>query len=153
MQRTYLEFKRWKSLQQLALIKPSRGGKAHNITKTLAHLCFDNSLFVSSTSVLWEVGTDKTVWRDNNEMLYKTSNILLTLHAQQCHWEHSVAKLFNPFSPKIHTQILQTDLHIFPSRIGWENLFVDQSFSHQVIISLIPTTFSLYYVSILKGEN
>ena len=32
----------------------------------------------------------------------------------------------NPLSPNIHMQILQTDLHTFPSRISWENLIKDQ---------------------------
>ena len=30
-------------------------------------------------------------------------------------------------SPNIHIQILQTDLHTYPYRISWENLFKDQS--------------------------
>ena len=34
---------------------------------------------------------------------------------------------FNPLSPIIHIQILQTDPHTFPYRISWENLFEDQS--------------------------
>ena len=50
-------------------------------------------------------------------------------------------------------QILQTDLHSFPWSIGWENLFVYQSFSHQVIVLLILTTFSLVIELILFGEN
>ena len=68
MRRTYLEFKRWKSIQHnTGLIKPSCGRKVHNIIKKLAHLCFANSLFISPTSVLREVGTDKSVWRDNRQ--------------------------------------------------------------------------------------
>ena len=35
---------------------------------------------------------------------------------------------FNPLSPNIHIQILQTDLHTFPWRISWENLVKDQIF-------------------------
>ena len=53
-------------------------------------------------------------------------------------------------SPNIQIQILQTNPHTFPLKIGRENLFADQSFSHQVIILLILTTFSLDYVLILK---
>ena len=34
--------------------------------------------------------------------------------------------IFNPLSPNIHIQILQTDLYTFPSRISWENLIKDQ---------------------------
>ena len=41
----------------------------------------------------------------------------------------------NPLSPNIHIQILQTDLHRFPSRISWENLLSDQSIFSLVIIS------------------
>ena len=34
--------------------------------------------------------------------------------------------IFNPLSPNIHIQILQTDLYTFPSWVGWENLIKDQ---------------------------
>ena len=57
---------------------------------------------------------------------------------------------FMALSPNIQIQILQTNPHTFPLKIGRENLFADQSFSHQVIILLILTTFSLDYVLILK---
>ena len=40
-------------------------------------------------------------------------------------------------------QILQADLHTFPYRICWANLFKDQSIFLYVIILLIPLTFSL----------
>ena len=60
---------------------------------------------------------------------------------------------FNPLSPRIPIQTLQTDLHTFPARISLENLIADQSFFHQVIILLILTTFSFDYVLILFGEN
>ena len=36
--------------------------------------------------------------------------------------------IVNPLSPNIHTQILQTGLHTFPSRIIRENLLKDQIF-------------------------
>ena len=52
----------------------------------------------------------------------------------------------NHLRPNIQIQILQTDLHIFPYRISWANLFVDQGFSHQVMILLTLTTFSLNFV-------
>ena len=52
----------------------------------------------------------------------------------------------NHLRPNIQIQILQTDLHIFPYRISWANLFVDQGFSHQVMILLTLTTFSLNIV-------
>ena len=35
---------------------------------------------------------------------------------------------FNPLSPNIHKQILQTDLYTFPYRISWEKLIKDQRF-------------------------
>ena len=47
----------------------------------------------------------------------------------------------NPLSPSIHMQILQTDLHTFPWRISWENLFQDQSIFSWVIILLILITY------------
>ena len=45
--------------------------------------------------------------------------------------------LFNPLSPNIHIQILQTDLHTFPYRMCKENLIKDQSVFPLVIILLI----------------
>ena len=58
----------------------------------------------------------------------------------------SVKQRQNPCSgPHLCTGIFQTDLHTFPTRIGEENLIADQSFSHQVIILLILTTFSIDY--------
>ena len=43
---------------------------------------------------------------------------------------------FNPLSPSIHIQILQTDLHAFPLRISWENLIKHQGIFSFVIIFL-----------------
>ena len=42
----------------------------------------------------------------------------------------------NPLSPNIHIQILQTDLHTFSKRIGWENIkkIKNQSIFPEVII-------------------
>ena len=59
----------------------------------------------------------------------------------------------NPLSPSIQEQILQTDLHIFPSRSSWENLIKDQSIFSLVIILLILITLSLDNVWICFGEN
>ena len=59
----------------------------------------------------------------------------------------------NPLSPSIQEQILQTDLHIFPSRISWENLIKDQSIFSLMIILLILITLSLDNVWICFGEN
>ena len=50
---------------------------------------------------------------------------------------------FNPLSPSIHIQILQTDLHTFPLRISWENLIKDQGIFTWVIILLILITYLL----------
>ena len=49
---------------------------------------------------------------------------------------------FNPLCSNIQTQILQTDLYTFPSRISLENLIKDQSIFHSVIIMFILITFS-----------
>ena len=50
---------------------------------------------------------------------------------------------FNPLSPSIHIQILQTDLHTFPWRISRENLMIDQGIFSWVIILLILITYLL----------
>ena len=51
-------------------------------------------------------------------------------------------------------QILQTDLHTFPSKISWENLILtDQRFFPFVIILLILIDFALDNLWILLGEN
>ena len=60
---------------------------------------------------------------------------------------------FNPLSPNIQVQILQSDLHTFPLRISWENLMKDQGISSLVIILLILLTLSLENVWIMLGEN
>ena len=36
-------------------------------------------------------------------------------------------QFFNPLSPNIEIQILQTDLYTIPKRISWENLIKDQN--------------------------
>ena len=45
-----------------------------------------------------------------------------------------VTALFNPLSPIINTQILQTDLLTFPLRISWENVIKDQGIFSLVMI-------------------
>ena len=52
---------------------------------------------------------------------------------------------FNPLSPSIHIQILQTDLHTSPLRISWENkiLIKHQGIFSFMIIFYILTTLSL----------
>ena len=64
--------------------------------------------------------------------------------------EHWLLTLQAPIST---WQILQTDLHTFPLRISWENLFEDQSIFRRLITLLIPTTFYLDYVLTSLGEN
>ena len=61
---------------------------------------------------------------------------------------------FNPLSHNIQIQILQTDLHTFSWRIGWENLFADQSISHHWGDHFINSQyiFPIDYVSIVLGE-
>ena len=61
--------------------------------------------------------------------------------------------LFNPLSPNIHRQILQTDLHTSPLRISWENLIKDHGIFSMMINLLILITLSLDSVWILLGEN
>ena len=46
---------------------------------------------------------------------------------------------FNPLCFNIQTQILQTDLYTFPSRISLENLIKDQSILHSVIMFILIT--------------
>ena len=47
---------------------------------------------------------------------------------------------FNPLSPNIHIQILQTDPYIFPQRMSWESLTKDQSiFSYMIILLILKT--------------
>ena len=65
----------------------------------------------------------------------------------------SFAYTFNPLSPNIHIQILQTHLHTSLLTISWENLIKDQSIFSMVIILLILITLSLDSVWILVGET
>ena len=60
--------------------------------------------------------------------------------------------MYNPLSPTIHIQILQTDLNTFPYRISWENLFKDQRSFSEVIIIFILINFSFNKVLTLLGE-
>ena len=59
---------------------------------------------------------------------------------------------FNPLSPSIHIQILQTDLHTFPLRISWENLIKHQGIFSFMIIFYILTTLSLDNVWTLSSK-
>ena len=70
-------------------------------------------------------------------------------------WAHrkSLFTRFNLLSPKIHIQILQTDLHTFPPRISWENLVKDQSILSFLTIFLVLITFSLTCEVIIVGRK
>ena len=60
---------------------------------------------------------------------------------------------FNPLSPNIQVQILQSDLRTFPLRIRGENLMKDQGIFSLVIILSVLLTLSLENVWIMLGEN
>ena len=60
---------------------------------------------------------------------------------------------FNPLSPKIHIQILQTDLHQFLLRIVERIWFKIKAISLLVINLVILVTFTLDDLLILVGEN
>ena len=70
-------------------------------------------------------------------------------------WAHrkSLITRFNLLSPKIHIQILQTDLNTFPPRISWENLVKDQSIFSFLTIFLVLITFSLTCEVIIVGRE
>ena len=71
----------------------------------------------------------------------------------QCDWSIlSRWPQFNPLSPNIHIQILQTDLHTSSLRIRWENLINDHGIFSMIIL-LILITLSLDSVWKLLGEN
>ena len=53
----------------------------------------------------------------------------------------------------IHIQILQTDLHIFPSRISRENLIKIKGILSYIIILVILIAFSFDNIVIFWGEN
>ena len=56
-------------------------------------------------------------------------------------------------SPNIRIQTFSTDLHTFPYRISWENVFKDQSiFPSVILFFLILINFSFSYVLILLEE-
>ena len=59
----------------------------------------------------------------------------------------------NPLSTNIHIKILQTDFHMFPWRISWENLLTDQGTIPLVINLLILMTFSVVYVLVIVLEK
>ena len=68
-------------------------------------------------------------------------------------WRTGSSMVFNPLSPSINIQILQTDLHTFPLRISWENLIKLPGMFSFVIIFYILTTSSFDNVWALLGEN
>ena len=68
-------------------------------------------------------------------------------------WSLAFLHCFNPLSPNIHKQILQTDLQTFPLRISWENLIKDRGIFSLLIILLILITTCLDNVWISLGEN
>ena len=65
----------------------------------------------------------------------------------------SLPVFFNPLSPSIHIQILQTDLHTFPLRISWENLIKDQGIFFLGDHFINSHNLSVDSVWILLGEN
>ena len=73
--------------------------------------------------VLFKLGKGRT-----KQMATETILVLLT---------------FNPLSPSILVQILQTDLHTFPQRISWKNLIKDHGIFSLVINLLILITYLL----------
>ena len=78
---------------------------------------------------------------------------LLTNHLQNLPECRCSLCKFNPLSPNIPIQTLQTDSHTFPLRISWETLINDLGIFSLVIISLILITLFLDNVWILLGEN
>ena len=88
-----------------------------------------------------------------NSLIYcwKVKQIRHTVIATHCEIYCQVT--FNPLSPNIHIQILQTDVHTSPLRISWENLIKDHGIFPMMIILLILITLSLDSVWILLGEN
>ena len=60
---------------------------------------------------------------------------------------------FNPLSPSIHIQVLQTDLHTFPERMSWENLIKDQVFFPLGDHFINSHNLSVDSVWMLLGEN
>ena len=74
--------------------------------------------------------------------VFSGNNFKQSLQEQQ---ESPLALTLSPLNPKIHIQILQTDLHTFSFKIGLENLMKDWD--------LILLTFSIDNVLTLLGET
>ena len=68
-------------------------------------------------------------------------------------WPFGHTVFFNPLSPSIHIQILQTGLHTFRLRISWENLIKHQGIFSFVFTFYILTTLSFDNLWTLLGEN
>ena len=64
-----------------------------------------------------------------------------------------MALALSPLHPKIHIQILQTDLQTFSFKTGLENLMKDWDIFLLATISLILLTFSSDNVLMLLGET
>ena len=69
-------------------------------------------------------------------------------------WVSCSSVYFNPLSPKIHIQILQTDLHTFLLGIVEKSWFKIKALFFPVVINLvILITFTLNDLLMLFGEN
>ena len=87
-------------------------------------------------------------------IIFYDKTVLIIFNCWQGLKRHLLAgRVFNPLSPDIHIQILQTDLHTLPLRISWENLIKHQGMFSFVIIFYILITLSLDNVWTLLGEN
>ena len=136
---------------------PYNGVTLHNGSENTSRLLTVHEVWnfksYPSTS-LWNLGAKSlgitlTEENDNCPRVYTLpSPDLVNLHD----FDKYLKWMFNPSSPTIHIQILQTDLNTFPYWISWENLFKDQSIFPEVIILFILINFSFNNVSTLLGE-
>ena len=88
---------------------------------------------VEITSVEKTMSTEESGQDLNSAVICITSPLL---------WPFGHTVFFNPLSPSIHIQILQTGLHTFPLRISWENLMKHQGIFSFMFIFCILTTLS-----------
>ena len=106
-------------------------------------------------------GAEPSIRAVTHNTFYGWAHLMLKVESQRWHYkflwdvtgESLSLWLLNPLSPNIHMQILQTDLHTFPSRISWENLIKDQGSFSLVITLLIHIILSLDNVWILLGQK
>ena len=106
-----------------------------------------------STS-LWNLGA-KSLYitlTEKNDNCPKVYTLPSPDHVNLHDFDKYLKWMYNPLSPKIHIQILQTDLNTFPYWISWENLFKDQRIFSEVIILFILINFSFNNVLTLLGE-